>query len=305
VKYFIVSDIHSFATELKYALKGAGFDKKNKDHTLVVVGDIFDRGDETIETYNFLSSIPKKRCILIKGNHEFLFRDLLRKSWPESHDFSNHTVDTFCQIAHRDIADLHNGDVDWEEIKAFVKTSKIWAWLQSKQWKNYFELGPYIFCHSFIPVSLKPKFKSAAMYYGTWNLSGKAFKYWDDWRNAMDFQWEDATWGDPIDYYQAGLFEEESKKGKVLVVGHWHVSDFWKRLANIKSYESPITEIYYSKDFIGLDCGVFREPYGGYFHPQNVLVIDDADFSKCYDTYGYELEYVKPARIIETVTPKS
>ena len=302
MKYFVVSDIHSFATELKWALKNAGFEAKNKNHTLVVVGDVFDRGDETIELYNFLSSIPKKRCILVRGNHEFLFRDLLKKSYPESYDFSNMTVNTFCQIAHRDIGDLHCGDVSWKEITDYVKSSKIWTWLNSKQWVNYFEVGPYIFTHSFIPVRIQERYKQALYLYGPYELSGKAFEYREDWRNATNYEWEDATWGDPVDYYKAGLFEEESKKGKILVVGHWHVSDFWKRIANIKSYDQPITEIYYSKDFIGLDCGVFREPMGGYYHPQNVLVIDDQDFSTCYNQYGHKLEFVKPVRKIETVT---
>lgn len=302
MKYFIVSDLHSFATELKLALKRAGFQKTNKEHCIVVVGDIFDRGDETLELYNFLSSIPKKRCILIRGNHEHLFAALLKKSCFESHDLSNHTVDTFCHIAHRDIGDLHCGDVSWKEITDSVKSSKIWAWLNSKQWVNYFELGPYIFTHSFIPVRIQEKYKQALYIYAPYDLSGKAFEYREDWRNATNYEWEDATWGDPVDYYKSGLFEEESKKGKILVVGHWHVSDFWKRIAGIKSYDQPITDIYYSQDFIGLDCGVFREPAGGYYHPQNVLVIDDQDFSACYDQYGHKLEFVKPARIIKTVT---
>ena len=302
MRYFCVSDIHSDYTDLKLALKKAGFDKKNKNHTLIVLGDCFDRFSETVELYNFLSSIPKKRCILIRGNHEYLFRDLLNKSVPDAHDLSNHTVDTFCHIAHIDIDDLHCGNVSWKEITDSVKSSKIWAWLNSKQWVNYFELGPYIFTHSFIPVRIQEKYKQVLSIYSPYDLSGKAFEYREDWRNATNYEWEDATWGDPVDYYKAGLFEEESKKGKILVVGHWHVSDFWKRIANIKSYDQPITDIYYSQDFIGLDCGIFREPMGGYYHPQNVLVIDDKDFSTCYNQYGYKLEFVKPVRIIRTVT---
>ena len=300
MRYFCVSDIHSDYTDLKLALKKAGFDKKNKNHTLIVLGDCFDRFSETVELYNFLSSIPKKRCILIRGNHEYLFRDLLNKSCPDTHDLSNHTVDTFCHIAHIDIDDLHCGNVSWKEITDSVKSSKIWAWLNSKQWVNYFELGPYIFTHSFIPVRIQEKYKQVLSIYSPYDLSGKAFEYREDWRNATNYEWEDATWGDPVDYYKAGLFEEESKKGKILVVGHWHVSDFWKRIAGIKSYDQPITDIYYSQDFIGLDCGVFREPMGGYYHPQNVLVIDDKDFNKCYDQYGVELKDETSIPRIET-----
>ena len=98
-KYFVVSDIHSFASELKYSLRQAGFNKRNKDHTLIVCGDIFDRGDETVEVYKYLKSIPKKRCILIKGNHEQLYKELLTKTFPNRHDFSNGTVRAFCNIA--------------------------------------------------------------------------------------------------------------------------------------------------------------------------------------------------------------
>ena len=79
MKYFAVSDLHSFATELKASLRLAGYNKKNKDHVLIVCGDVFDRGDETLEIYKYLVDIPKKRRILIRGNHELLFLKLLKK----------------------------------------------------------------------------------------------------------------------------------------------------------------------------------------------------------------------------------
>ena len=145
MKYFVVSDIHSFAKELKQALRSAGFDKRNKNHTLIVCGDVFDRGSETMKVYKFLSSIPKKRCILIRGNHELLFNELVNKNYPESHDFHNHTVDSMCEIACRNIGDLHCGDASWKEITDYVKSSAVYKWLNSKQWVNYYELGPYIF----------------------------------------------------------------------------------------------------------------------------------------------------------------
>ena len=144
MKYFVVSDIHSFYSELKKALAIAGFNKRNKDHTLIVCGDIFDRGPETVKLYKFLTSIPKKRCILIKGNHELLYEKLLEKKLPESYDFSNHTVDTFCQIAGYDpeiltpeywckFDDVPHERIQqaWQEILTTVKQSPITAWLQS------------------------------------------------------------------------------------------------------------------------------------------------------------------------------
>jgi len=317
MKYFVVSDIHSFAMELIEALNKAGFRKSNKEHVLIVCGDIFDRGTETMEVYKFLKSIPKKRCILIKGNHESLYFDLLKKSFPDSYDFSNHTVDTFCHIAgySAEIMEpsywykLQEQNVHerisqtWKEIVKEVKDSPVTAWLKSAQWKNYYELDKYIFVHSFIPVKIQEKYAAVEAMYGTYNLSGKAFEYWADWRNANDYAWEEASWGDPIDRYLCELFKPESDNGKVLVVGHWHTGDFYSRISNIRSYDEPIHEIWFGKDFIGLDGGVFRDAITRkYIHPQNVLVIDSDDFSVCHDKYGAELQPVKSVRRIETVT---
>lgn len=286
-KYFVVSDIHSFCSELKYSLRQAGFNKRNKNHILIVCGDVFDRGDETVEVYNYLKSIPKKRCILIKGNHESLYKELLTKSFPDRHDFSNGTVRAFCNIAGIDEEKLSkyywieqgfaNGfDYDqieerlystWNQIKNIVANHEITTWLNSKQWKNYFELDKYIFVHSFIPVKVKDEWKEMHPY----KLRSFCYEYNPDWREASDDEWELATWGDPIDNFEYYLFKPEADNGKVLIVGHWHTSDFYKRLEKVPT---DTQEIYYSKNLIAIDGGVKYDPLIGYLHPQNVLVID-------------------------------
>ncbi len=293
MKYFVVSDIHSFCSELKYSLRKAGFNKKNKDHTLIVCGDIFDRGDETVEVYKYLKSIPKNRCILVRGNHESLYKELLTKSFPDGHDFSNGTVKAFCNIAGIEEEKLsryywleqNNFDYDeteeklysvWAQIKTIVANHEITKWLDSKQWVDYFELDKYIFVHSFIPLKVKDDWKEIPSY----KLRSFGYEYDPDWRKAADDDWESARWGDPIDNYDYGHFDLEAEKGKILVVGHWHTSDFYKRLEKIST---DTQEIYYSKNLIAIDGGVRVTWYGEYMHPQNVLVIDSTDFSKCYD----------------------
>ena len=286
-KYFVVSDIHSFCSELKYSLRQVGFNKRNKNHILIVCGDVFDRGDETIEVYKYLKSIPKKRCILIRGNHESLYKELLTKSFPDRHDFSNGTVRAFCNIAGIDEEKLSkyywieqgfaNGfDYDqieerlystWNQIKNIVANHEITKWLDSKQWRNYFELDKYIFVHSFIPTQVKDEWKEMHPY----KLRSFCYEYKSDWRGASDDEWELATWGDPIDNFEYDLFKPEADDGKILIVGHWHTSDFYKRLENIVT---DTQEIYYSKNLIAIDGGVKYDPLIGYLHPQNVLVID-------------------------------
>ena len=309
MKYFIVSDIHSFCSELKSALWKAGFNKRNKDHTLIVCGDVFDRGSETVELYKFLTSIPKKRCILIKGNHELLYEELLEKSFPESHDFSNHTVDTFCQIAGyspeiltpkywRDLGDVPYERIQqaWQEIITEVKQSPITAWLKSSRWKYWHEVGNYIFVHSFIPLK---NLDHMPAYY-TYN---RKFEYFKDWREtATNFELEDATWGCPYQQYLDGHFKEEAANGKVLVCGHWAVTDFRQHINNKWSED---TGIYKFENIIGLDCGVWQyRDTKAYYHPQNVLVIDDKDFNKCYDQYGIELKDETSIPRIETITDR-
>lgn len=98
-KYFISSDIHSFYDEYMTALNDASFDINNDEHIIVVLGDIFDRGKQPLEVYNFLKGLPKERRILIRGNHETLLRDLVKRGYPEKWDVSNGTLDTLYYMA--------------------------------------------------------------------------------------------------------------------------------------------------------------------------------------------------------------
>ena len=95
MKYFITSDIHSFYDEFIEALKRAGYDKNNKDHTLRICEDIFDTGTKPLGIYEFLKSINKENRILIRGNHESLLKDLSKKKYPDDYDYHNRTINTY------------------------------------------------------------------------------------------------------------------------------------------------------------------------------------------------------------------
>lgn len=312
MKYFIVSDIHSFAKELKEGLKESGFQKTNKNHTLVVLGDLFDRGPESVEVYNFIMSIPKSRRIIIKGNHEELYLKLLNKNFPDSYDFSNGTVKTFCHIANfnPEVLDRHywfklelledaapftynNNPYDyWQQIKEIVKSSPITKWIKSKEWKDYCIINnKYICVHSFIPTKLKDELIGTVFeYYPRYQLEDKCFTYNSNWQEANEHDWSESRWGNPFDSYDIGQFNPEIEKGNVLVHGHWHCSEGHRR------YEHSMFDnynIYYGGNIISIDaCTVLSKQV-------NVLVIDEDN--KCYDQRGLELKVLPK---IETVTVK-
>ena len=70
---YAISDIHSAYTPMKKALDEVGFEPGNKNHLLVVCGDLFDRMDESQQVLDYMMSVPNK--VLIKGNHEDLMRE--------------------------------------------------------------------------------------------------------------------------------------------------------------------------------------------------------------------------------------
>lgn len=251
--YFVSSDIHGFFSIYYKTLKRKGFDINNKNHILVLCGDCWDRGLEAIEMLDFLKSIPKDRRILIRGNHELLFLQMIDRGYPKLHDFSNGTVDTLLALNNynekqraemyiylkRFCFDSQYFVVSEESKKLFNLTfsklvnhknvKRLIKFIKSKEWVNYFELDKYIFVHAFIPNT-------------------------NDWRNASQEEWNQAMWACPYKEYLNGNWKEN----KILVCGHWHTSDFYENLTYktgkyIDIYKCPIFK---DKNYslIGLDA---------------------------------------------------
>lgn len=311
-KYFFVSDIHSYASCLKEALKRAGFKKTDANHIIVLCGDVFDRGFETMEVFKFFMSIPKQRRIMVKGNHELLYMELLDKSFPDRHDFSNGTVRTFCQIADIDEKELNlqakladyyifaggmdegKGRADvidkvhetWSEVKEKVLASPVTKWLKSDEWVNYFEIDDLICVHSFIPIQVKKIEETKWIRnYPPYQVHPRLLEVIEDWRTkATCLDWEDATWGCPYKEFDAGLFNGEIEKNpnKKLVCGHWHVSDFHNNYGD--SPDDPMNlKLYFGKNLVGLDACTAMSGFC------NVLVYDQAT-GKYFDQFKNELK---------------
>ncbi len=77
-KYFICSDIHSNYTALKQALLKNNFNPKNEEDIIVVAGDIFDRGSQSVYTYLYLKEMTEKgKAVVLNGNHHEMIIDFL------------------------------------------------------------------------------------------------------------------------------------------------------------------------------------------------------------------------------------
>lgn len=295
MKYFVTSDIHAFSKPFFQAIAFSGFDKNDSNHTLIICGDLIDRGSNILEIYNYLKTIPKERLILIKGEHEWLYKQLLNKDHPDNPDYTSGTVRTFCSIARIDPESLTRSywysrilpkkeyaDYEtyirtiWKEIKDRVLNSEIHAWLMSDAWRNYYEVDKYIFVHSFIPLKLKAEHME-----DYWIDYTEHFEYGPEWREeAVQWDWDAAAWKSPIKLYNAGFFDHEKSLGRVLVCGHWSARDFHEVYNGDFSNNN---NIYYSENLIALDaCTILSKHV-------NMLIIDG---DKCFDAYGNELKIV-------------
>ena len=217
IKYFCVSDIHSFYKPLMDALTRNDFDIENKNHKLILCGDAFDRGDDTAKVFEFLKKLKNEdRLIYITGNHEDLLFDCIKEmtsgKTPGPHHFHNGTVKTICMLCGESewIAYSYNQSSDTrksieektKELLEFIKENCI----------DYFKLGNKIFVHSWIPL----KYES------------EIHPLWDANINDLNAEelsiynqhWATARWGNPYLMWKKKLYLD----GKCIVFGHWHCS---------------------------------------------------------------------------------
>ena len=159
-KLFVVSDIHSFYDKLIETLKNAEFDENNKDHWLVCCGDYFDRGDKPLEVLNYLTGL--KRKILIRGNHEDLLMDCLKRKRGLEHDFHNGTIKTINDFAPNATSFEDACEITEKLVQDFINSTV-----------NYFETENYVYVHGWIPNR-------------------------EDWREASNADWDEACWSNGI-----------------------------------------------------------------------------------------------------------
>ena len=248
LKYYVTADIHGFYKPLIEALTETGYFEDKEPHKLIILGDLFDRGKEAKELQTFVADLLNKdEIILIKGNHEDLYEELVTvdEGLPYEHHVHNGTYDTalqlssfdrgLCRIRHYDFAEAARNTPYYQKIIPAMK--------------DYFETDNYVFVHGWIPCIAERAGYSAIT----------------DWRNSTAREWREARWYNGMDAAQTA--EEE----KTVVCGHWHTS------YGHSKYESKGTEFgpdadfspYYGPGIIALDACT------GYSGKVNCIVIED------------------------------
>jgi len=210
MRYFVVTDVHAFTSELIKALTEAGFFTCTEEHRLILIGDCLDRGKEAEKMQAFLLSLMEEgRLILIKGNHEDLFLDMLEDYYEirfdimygMSHHARNGTFDTALQLtgfSKKDALSMTGAFLYAAKHTPFVKTIIPHA-------IDYFETPHYIFTHGFLPSEET---------YGRYKLL-------ENWREADEAAWRRARW---INGMKAVCEHGNRVAGKTVVTGHFHTS---------------------------------------------------------------------------------
>lgn len=268
MKYFISSDIHGFFTIWQNALLNAGYDENNKEHKIVICGDLFDRGNEAKKLLDYLLSKPKDKFILIRGNHEDLLlqciNEILINRGISEHHISNGTLDTISQITGIFSYDFVLGHYDKQVFKENIKP----LMKLMKRFVNYYEMKAkdknYIFVHGWLPV----KSNNNVVCYSP---SG-TFVYNEDWRNASDKDWDKARWLNGMDMNHDNCEADN----ELVFCGHWHTSYGHSKFENdgVEFGETANFEPYINKGIVALDACT------AYSKKVNVYKLDEKDLEK-------------------------
>lgn len=227
-RYVFVSDVHGRFDKLTKALAGVNFNKDTD--TLVVLGDSFDRGSQSLEVLNYIMSCPNR--ILIWGNHDFRLRELILRNGEgvSSADYSNgvlETMQSFC-FNHNTgksidmLIWLLQSDSQYEDTYRLL-----WRYFSECVWAA--EWADLIATHGWLPH--ERKIISRKM-----GKIEEQVKLFSNWRSADRDAWYSASWA-----HTEMCCHYECYPDKPLLVGHWHAWRLHIFFNNMPYHTAPFT----------------------------------------------------------------
>ena len=253
--YFVSSDIHSAYSIWMEALKKAGFDKNKYSHKIVVCGDLFDRMDGTVQTYEFVKEMARQgRLIYVRGNHEDLLFDCMSEIYkgrvPRSHHFHNGTVKTICQFCGENEWIVY--DPTWRD--KICKTMQPVLDFLTDNCVDYDEIGNYVLVHGWVPCQ----------------------EGLDDFRDATSEDWERARWDNGMEMWRNPKCRVD---GKTVICGHFHCSWGWSHIRQKRKEFPQINQKGWEESFEPfIDDGIMAiDACTAYSNICNVIVIEEDD----------------------------
>ena len=232
------------------SLHEKGFDENNSEHKIIICGDLFDRGDQSIECYEFVKRMKdQNRLIYIRGNHEDLLircvSELTHNRHIGYHHISNGTIKTLSHFMNCSEYDILCGCIDYKIFKNV--TDNLLSFIDNTS-IDYFELGDKIFVHGWVPTT------SDEDNYEVIDIN---------WREG---DWEHARWECGFDAWRCKLIPE----GKTVVCGHWHTSYGWSEFRGRSEWGNDAEFIPF------IDNGIIAvDACTAYTHLVNVVVFNE------------------------------
>lgn len=239
MKYYVVSDVHSYFSILMQTLKDKGFFDEKEPCKLILCGDLLDRGDEARVLIEYmLHLMDEGKLIYVLGNHEELLVQCLHEiscggvhkiASGMSHHYSNGTWDTLLQISEMTEKEAYNYP---DELVRRVMNSKLYKKLLTCC-VDYYETPNYVFVHGWIPCFMEG------------DRANAKYRYNPDWRNADVRDWQRARW---LNGMEVACKHRVIEPGKTVVCGHWntsyghahinHTSDEWGAGADFSPFKA-------------------------------------------------------------------
>ncbi|MBQ4111578.1 MAG: metallophosphoesterase [Clostridia bacterium] len=254
MRYYVITDPHSFYSLVRAALEEKGFFTDPEPHMLIICGDLLDRGPEPVEMQDFAVNLLRSgQLIFIRGNHEDLMDAMLDdlemgNTWLlECHDsVHNHNGTWKSALA---LAGMTDGQgLSYPALLASrVRQSPFYRYLMDSA-VNYYETEHYVFTHGWIPCLTNTGSTKFASY--------KTFSPNPNWRDADPMDWMNARWYNGMYFAcQQGLTLQD----KTVVCGHFHTSYGHANIEgnggeNLNADYSP----FYADGIIALDGCIVR-----------------------------------------------
>ena len=216
MRYIFISDVHGQFDKMIRALNEVKFDK-DKD-TLVSLGDLFDRGPNSLEVLEYIMSCPKR--ILIYGNHDLRLRDLFLGRLCVSYDYSNGVLETIKSFCGRNALSTIPLGINIFSTDNNYKDKYRLLWKYFDECRFAIEFKDLVGTHAWIPAIVD--YNKTSFDKNGNPISKVSYEYYEDWRSADRDLWEDITWCNSYDMFNSKVFIPNKK----LIVGHWHAWRF-------------------------------------------------------------------------------